>query len=1004
MSPPSPPSSDHPWTYDVFINFRGEDTRRSFVSILYAGLSNAGIRTFLDNEELIKGDELGPALKKAIEESHIAIVVLSKNYAESSWCLDELVHIMECRDYYGQVVIPVFYDIDPSDVRKQTGNFGEALKVTARKKQDRLSEWRTALTQVALLSGFHFHATSFIRTETELVSKIIEDIFTKLDNSFLSITQYPIGLESRVRQITKFIDDQSRKVCMIGIWGMGGSGKTTMAKAIYNQIHRRFNGKTSYIESIREVCDTNSRGIIHLQQQLLLDLLKEKKEIHSIALGINYIEKRLRGQKAFVVLDDVTKYEQLQALCRNPKLFGSGSVLIITTRDLSLLDLHQVHCVFKIKEMDENQSLQLFSCHAFQKPRPKTNFSELSTDVVAYCGGLPLALEVLGSYLYNRTKEEWRSVLSKLKKIPNDQVQEKLRISYDGLKDHMEKDIFLDICCFFIGKNRADVTEILNGCGLHAGIGIAVLIDRSLLKVGKNNKLQMHDLLRDMGREIVRGNSPNKAANQSRLWRYEDVLHVLSKETGTETVEGLILKLQRTARIRFGTHAFQEMKNLRLLKLDGVHLNGDYGLISKQLIWIDWQRSNFNFVPDDFYQGNMVVFELKYSNVKQVWQETKVKLIIITIFKFGGNSLSRVSLDIVESNNMGYQSPMPSTLTKLRSVCVRCHSENQLTQELRRFLDDLYDVNFIELETSHGAQSSNLSLRSLVIGMGSSQIFMDTLKKSLSKGLSTNSSGSFLPGNNDPSWLAYKCEGSSVHFQVPENGDRCMNGITLCVLYSSTSENLANECITCVLIINYTQFTIQIYKRDTIMSFNDEDWQGVISNLGVDDNVEIYVAVGRGLKVEETTVYLIYDQPNDMEIEPSIMVDVEPYIDAEMEPLHDVEVQPSLILELEQTPEMEVQTSPDGKIEPSITVEVEPSRGAEMEPLHEVKVQPSPNVETESSPGMEAQTSLDVKIEPSLIVKNGPLLQTNRKIFIRHAKRVRECFFSFWSKLENVSA
>ncbi|PNX97809.1 disease resistance protein (TIR-NBS-LRR class) [Trifolium pratense] len=912
MSPPSPPSSDHPWTYDVFINFRGEDTRRSFVSILYAGLSNAGIRTFLDNEELIKGDELGPALKKAIEESHIAIVVLSKNYAESSWCLDELVHIMECRDYYGQVVIPVFYDIDPSDVRKQTGNFGEALKVTARKKQDRLSEWRTALTQVANISGYHFHATSFIRTETELVSKIIEDIFTKLDNSFLSITQYPIGLESRVRQITKFIDDQSRKVCMIGIWGMGGSGKTTTAKAIYNQIHRRFKGKTSYIESIREVCDTNSRGIIHLQQQLLLDLLKEKKEIHSIALGINYIEKRLRGQKAFVVLDDVTKYEQLQALCRNPKLFGSGSVLIITTRDLSLLDLHQVHCVFKIKEMDENQSLQLFSCHAFQKPRPKTNFSELSTDVVenqslqlfschafqkprpktnfselstdvvAYCGGLPLALEVLGSYLYNRTKQEWRSVLSKLKKIPNDQVQEKLRISYDGLKDHMEKDIFLDICCFFIGKNRADVTEILNGCGLHAGIGIAVLIDRSLLKVGKNNKLQMHDLLRDMGREIVRESSPNKAANQSRLWRYEDVLHVLSKENGTETVEGLILKLQRTARIRFGTHAFQEMKNLRLLKLDGVHLNGDYGLISKQLIWIDWQRSNFNFVPDDFYQGNLVVFELKYSNVKQVWQETKlleklkvlnlshskylrstpdfsklpnleklimkdcpslsevhssigdlknlllinfrdctsldnlprevyrlisVKTLILSgcskidkleedilqmesltkliapdisvkegpfsivrlksiayislcgyegltrdifpslikswmsptrnslprVSPFGGNSLSRVSLDIVESNNMGYQSPMPSTLTKLRSVCVRCHSENQLTQELRRFLDDLYDVNFIELETSHGAQSSNLSLRSLVIGMGSSQIFMDTLKKSLSK-------------------------------------------------------------------------------------------------------------------------------------------------------------------------------------------------------------------------------------------------------------------------------
>jgi len=93
---------------------------------------------------------------------------------------------------------------------------------------------------------------------------------------------------------------------------------------------------------------------------------------------------------------------------------------------------------------------------------------------------------------------------------------------------------------------------------------------------------------------------------------------------GTETVEGLILKFQRTGRISFDTNAFQEMKKLRLLKLVGVDLIGDYGYISKQLRWIDWQRFTFNFIPNDFDQGNLIVFELKYSNVKQVWQETKV--------------------------------------------------------------------------------------------------------------------------------------------------------------------------------------------------------------------------------------------------------------------------------------------------------------------------------------------------------------------------------------------
>ena len=119
----------------------------------------------------------------------------------------------------------------------------------------------------------------------------------------------------------------------------------------------------------------------------------------------------------------------------------------------------------------------------------------------------------------------------------------------------------------------------------------------------------------------------------------------------------------------------------------------------------------------------------------------------------------------------------------------------------------------------------------------------------------------FLPGSNYPSSLAYTCEGPSVLLQVPENSDCIMKGITLCVVYSSTPENLATECLPSVLIINYTKFTIQIYKQDTVSSFNNEDWQGVVSNLGVGDNVEIFVAFGHGLIVKE----------------------VEPSIDAKME-------------------------------------------------------------------------------------------------------------------------
>jgi hypothetical protein len=149
------------------------------------------------------------------------------------------------------------------------------------------------------------------------------------------------------------------------------------------------------------------------------------------------------------------------------------------------------------------------------------------------------------------------------------------------------------------------------------------------------------------------------------------------------------------------------------------------------------------------------------------------------------------------------------------------------------------------------------------------------------QGLTTNYSDAFLLADNYLSWLAYKSEGPSVLFRVPEDSDRCMKGITLCALYSSTHENLATECLPSVLIINYTKFTIQIYKRDIVMSFNDEDWQNVSSNLGVGDNVEIFIAIGHGFAVKEMVVYLIYDQSND----------IEPVV--KMEPSAEVEVQPS---------------------------------------------------------------------------------------------------------------
>lgn len=219
----------------------------------------------------------------------------------------------------------------------------------------------------------------------------------------------------------------------------------------------------------------------------------------------------------------------------------------------------------------------------------------------------------------------------------------------------------------------------------------------------------------------------------------------------------------------------------------------------------------------------------------------------------------------------------------------------------------------------------------------------------------TGSNDCFVLVNNYPSGLSYTCTGPSVRFRVPEDSDCHMKGITLCVVYSSTFENMETECLVGVLIINYTKFTISLYKRDTIMSFNDEDWQGVKSNLGAGDNMEIFVALGNGMTVKETGVHLVHGQSSTMEVESSMTMEVEQSIMVKMEPLPEVEVQTQPNVKIDPSPEEEVQSSLDVKNEASLIIQNEPS------------LEPSLTVQDESSP------------------------KPNENIFAKLGKRVGKC-------------
>ena len=149
-------------TYEVFLSFRGEDTRKEFTDHLYNKLVNMGVRVFRDNEALRIGEKIGPELDKAIKASKISIPIISSNYASSKWCLQELVHILKCKKTTGQVVLPIFYRVDPSSIRNQTGTFKEAFCLHEKKYGSNskvVQDWINALAEITSLKGWESSKT-----------------------------------------------------------------------------------------------------------------------------------------------------------------------------------------------------------------------------------------------------------------------------------------------------------------------------------------------------------------------------------------------------------------------------------------------------------------------------------------------------------------------------------------------------------------------------------------------------------------------------------------------------------------------------------------------------------------------------------------------------------------------------------------------------------------------------------------------------------------------------
>ncbi|KAL6313312.1 hypothetical protein AAG906_019422 [Vitis piasezkii] len=468
--PPSSSSkSTRQFAYEVFLSFRGEDTRYGFTDHLYEALISYGIHTFRDDEEIKRGGEVASELLNAIEESKIFVIIFSENYATSRWCLDELVKIFECMATKQRLILPIFYHVDPSDVRKQSGSYEQAFLDHEREadveKKEKIQKWRLALTKAGNLAGYDLQ-------KYRLIKEIIDREHGWNEFSF-----------GKLKSLIKI---ESNDVRMIGIYGFGGIGKTTISKVVYNNIFHLFESSI-FLSNVRE-----------RSQDYLSRLQLQKELLNNFA------------QKGSSILDDVDKLEQLEYLIGERGWFGLRSRIIITTRDQHLLKEHEVDVPpYEVKELDYENSLQLF-------------------------------------------------YITKLKRKPNMKVQNVLRTSFDGL-DEIEKDIFLDVACFFKGCNEKDVTRRLD----HAKGVIRVLSDKCLITLS-HNIIRMHDLVQEMGREIVRHDHPKEPGKWSRLWDLEDICLILRKKTCLQKLK--VLNLSSSQQLT-NMPRFSNMSNLEKLNI-----------------------------------------------------------------------------------------------------------------------------------------------------------------------------------------------------------------------------------------------------------------------------------------------------------------------------------------------------------------------------------------------------------------------------------------------------
>ncbi|CAM6099637.1 unnamed protein product [Calypogeia fissa] len=409
-------------------------------------------------------------------------------------------------------------------------------------------------------------------------SEIVKD--EGCPQNFQRLPEHITGIDGQLEQVEAMLKDNRT----VGLVGMGGLGKTTLAKAAFNKLCVCFK-YTCFVQDVKLIAGTADT----VKRQVLSNLHCWGKKVEEDDWGT------LSGKEILLVLDDISGARDEEVLLFMVNRTSPKSRFIATSREQD--SLQRLNVIYGVQPLNENSAESLFKTHAFPDQVLPVDLVDLTKAIVRKCEGLPLTLEVLGQYLKTtKDVEDWEQVLHSLDKAEavssiNERLWEKLRPSYNALGEE-EKQMFLDAATIFHGgfvycdhsmgfSLREVKAAWREAYGVNARLMWKTLVERSLVyDVEEDDCIQMHKQLRSLGRKVAK-----EAYKDGRLCRVWDDTTALQTLQVTDDVDENIMDIH-ALRLPKDRHiagpALRKLKHVRFLvtedniEIEGLEANGSF--------------------------------------------------------------------------------------------------------------------------------------------------------------------------------------------------------------------------------------------------------------------------------------------------------------------------------------------------------------------------------------------------------------------------------------------